>query len=491
MSLGSKRQAVVIGAGLGGLSAAIHLRLAGWQVTVLEAGRSTGGRANRFMLGGLPFDTGPTLLNYPWIFQDLFRAAGRDLSQYVKLLPVDPSITYRWPDGAYLTLSSNLERLREEFERLERGAARGLDRFMEDAAAKFRITFDKLVLRNDRNPLRYFSVLSAAEIRRTALWRSMYREIGRFFRSPRLRQALGSYAMYLGGSPFDLPGLFTILPYGELAEGLWLPEGGIYSLVAATEKLARELGVAIHTGKRVRRILHRNGKVVGILLEDGAEIGSSVVASNVDVPSTLSDLAGQPVPMLKMSPSVITFYWVVEGRRPGLGHHTIYLPHDYAAAFRELNYGRAIPSDPAFYVAAPAVSDPTLAQDVRSGVFVLVPTPLLDRLAGVDWAAETCRVREIVLQRLQRSGAGLTSASILMERVWTPWEWKQRFGLYDGSAFGAAHTLSQMGPFRPPNYSQRLRGLYFVGASTTPGTGMPMVVLSGRLVSERIQQHVC
>jgi phytoene desaturase len=297
--------------------------------------------------------------------------------------------------------------------------------------------------------------------------------------------------MYLGGSPFDLPGLFTILPYGELAEGLWLPEGGIYSLVAATEKLARELGVEIHTGMRVRRILHRNGKVVGILLEEGAEIGSSVVASNVDVPSTLSDLAGQPVPMLRMSPSVMTFYWVVEGRCPGLGHHTIYLPHDYAAAFRELNHGRAIPSDPAFYVAAPGVSDPTLAQDVRSGVFVLVPTPLLGRLAGVDWAAETCRVRETVLQGLQRSGAGLTSARILMERVWTPWEWKQRFGLYDGSAFGAAHTLSQMGPFRPPNYSQRLQGLYFVGASTTPGTGMPMVVLSGRLVSERIQQRVC
>ncbi len=491
MSRGGNKQAIVIGAGLGGLSAAIHLRLAGWKVTVLEAGPSAGGRANRLVLGGVHFDTGPSLLNYPWVFEDLFRAAGRDLSQYVKLLRVDPSITYRWPDGAHLTLTSNLERLRAEFERLEPGAARGLDRFMEDAAAKFRVTFDKLVLRNERNPLRYFSVLSAGEIRRTALWRSMYGELGRFFRSPLLRQALGSYAMYLGGSPFDLPGLFTILPYGELAGGLWMPEGGIYSLVEATEKLARELGAEIHTGKRVRSIVHRNGKVAAVLLEDGAEIGSPVVVSNLDLPATLADLAAQPVPALRMSPSVITFYWVVEGRYPGLEHHTIFLPQDYAAAFRELNHGCAIPTDPAFYVAAPSASDPNLAANGRSGVFVLVPVPLLSRLPGVDWLTETCRMRKTVLARLQRSGAGLTEAGILMETVWSPEEWKQRFGLYDGSAFGAAHTLTQMGPFRPPNYSRRLRGLYFVGASTTPGTGMPMVVLSGRLVAERIQQHVC
>lgn len=487
---GGDRRAVVIGAGLGGLSAAIHLRLAGWQVVVLEAGRSTGGRANRLVLGGLRFDTGPTLLNYPWVFEELFQAAGKELGRYVKLLGVDPSVTYRWPDGGHLTLSANLERLRAEFERVEPSAARGLDRFLEDAAEKFKITFQKLVLQNEENPIRYFSRLTAREILRTALWRSMDAELGRFFRSPRLREALGSYAMYLGGSPFELPGLFTILPYGELAQGLWFPEGGIYALVEAVEALARELGVQIHTGRRVSRILHSNGRAAGVKLEDGAELGSPVVVSNADLPLTLTEIAGEPAPRLKMSPSVVTFYWVVKGRPEGLGHHTIFLPRDYAAAFRELNAGCSVPADPAFYVAAPAAGGPGLNEDGLSAVFVLVPVPLMGRLKGVEWKAETARLREIILKRLKDCSAGFDKSRIQEEVVWTPWEWKQRFGLFEGSAFGAAHTLGQMGPFRLPNYSRRIRGLYFTGASTTPGTGLPMVTLSGQLTARRILSHV-
>lgn len=491
MALPAQEDVLVIGAGLGGLSAAIHLRLAGRRVRVVEAGPSAGGRANRISVGGLPFDTGPTLLNYPWVFEELFRSAGRDMGDYVKLLKVDPSITYYWPDGQHLTLSSDRERLRAELERFAPGSSRGLDLFLEDCAAKFEITFRKLVLRNDGNPLRYFSVLTAGELRRTALWRSMYRELGRFFPSPRLCEALGSYAMYLGGSPFELPGLFTILPYGELAGGLWLPEGGIYALVQAVERLARELGVEIHYHSRVQRILHRNGRVTGVRLDDGSEIASPVVVSNVDVPSTLADLAAMSAPKLRMSPSVMTFYWAVAGRPSGLGHHTIFLPDDYAAAFRDLIDGRTIPADPAFYVAAPGVSDPTLADDARLGVFVLVPVPLLSRLGKVDWAAESGRLRDSVLRRLRAAGVALSQSDLLAETVWTPEVWKHRFGLFEGSAFGAAHTLTQMGPFRPPNFSRRLRGLYFTGASTTPGTGMPMVVLSGRLTAGRIQQHAC
>lgn len=485
-----ERLATVIGAGLGGLSAAIHLRLAGWRVTVFEAGETCGGRANVLPLGGLRFDTGPTLLNHPWVFERLFRAAGRELEDAVELLPVDPSITYRWPDGEYLVLTRNLEQLREEFDRVEPGAAGGLDRFLADAREKLRIAFEKLIPQNEESPLRYFAALSAREMLRTALWRSMYSELGRFFRSPRLREALGSYAMYLGGSPFDLPGLFTILPYGELSEGLWLPRGGIYTLVEAIERLARDLGVEIHTRQRVTRILHRNGQLQGVRLEGGTEISSPVVVSNVDLPLTLTELLGHAPPRLKMSPSVVTFYWVMPGRPAGLGHHTIYLPRDYRAAFKQLNQGTAIPEDPAFYVAAPGASDASLAADGRFALFVLVPVPLLSRLSDVNWEEAVQRLKSTAIGRLRDSGVDLSPSSIQYEKVYTPEDWKSRFGLYEGSAFGAAHSLTQMGPFRPPNYSRQVRGLYFTGASTTPGTGLPMVVLSGQLTAKRIQSHV-
>ena len=485
------QEVTVIGAGLGGLSAAIHLRLAGRAVTVFEAGPSVGGRANRLEIGGLRFDTGPTLLNYPWVFEELFRAAGRDFHAAVELRRIEPTVAYRWPDGTRLTLSSDFERLRQEFERVEPGAGARLVEFFHDAGEKFRIAFEKLVPRNEDRPLRYFAPLTARELVRTALWRSMYAELRRFFRSRYLVEALGSYAMYLGGSPFELPGLFSILPYGELAHGLWLPRGGIYALVEAIEALARDLGVAIHTGCRVDRILTQDGRVRGVRLADGQRHSSPIVVSNVDLPATLETLLEWPAPPLKMSPSVLTFYWSVAELPAELGHHTIFLPRDYRSAFDQLNRGTEVPADPAFYVAAPGAS----AQELRAAgawpLFVLVPLPRLSRLGRTDWAEQRDRIRDAVLGRLRESGVELSPSEILAEQVLTPEDWRRRFGLFDGSAFGAAHTLDQMGPFRPRNYSRRVRGLYFTGASTTPGTGMPMVVLSGRLTAQRIAAHAC
>ncbi|MGQ9634522.1 MAG: phytoene desaturase family protein [Bryobacteraceae bacterium] len=481
--------AAIIGAGLGGLSAAIHLRLAGYEVEVFEANPTTGGRANFLTGGGIRFDTGPTLLNYPWVFEELFHAAGRELNSYVNLRRIDPSITYRWPDGTSLTLSSDTERLRSEFERVEPGAARGLARFMEDNGEKFRLTFEKLVARNEDSPLQYFTTLTLKEALRTALWRSMYRDLKRYFRSRNICEALGSYAMYLGGSPFELSGLFTILPYGEMSGGLWLPEGGIYSLVEAMERLARELGVRFHMQRNVRRILHGNGRVEGLIFEDGEKHESHLVVSNVDLPQTLTALVEGTPPRVTMSPSVLTFYWVVDGGTRGLGHHTIFLPGNYRAAFDDLMKGRGVPQEPAFYVSVPGASDGRFASGGGAAVFVLVPVPLASRLKDTDWSEEVPRVKEYVWKRLRESGASLKVDGIQWEGTLKPQDWQRRFGLYDGSAFGAAHTLGQMGPFRMRNYSRKIRGLYFTGASTTPGTGLPMVTLSGKLTAERIQSH--
>ena len=224
--------------------------ICGWRdyaVTIYEANARTGGRANRIEQDGFTFDTGPSLLNYPWVFEELFRAAGREFRDYVELLPVDPSVEFRWADGQRFQLSSDMKALLAECERIEPGSAPGLTAFFADAAEKYRLSFEKLVTRNEDNPLRWILKLSAREMWSTGIWRSLDGELGRFFRSRYIREAFGSYGMYLGGSPFDLPGVFSILPYGELAYGLWLPKGGIYGLVEAIERLARELGVRILT----------------------------------------------------------------------------------------------------------------------------------------------------------------------------------------------------------------------------------------------------
>jgi phytoene desaturase len=324
------------------------------------------------------------------------------------------------------------------------------------------------------------------------LGRSLDGELGRFFQNRRIREALGSYAMYLGGSPFQLPGFFSILPYGELAYGLWLPKGGMYGLVEAIETLARELGVEIRRRCRVSRIVVEAGQVRGVTLEDGAFLPSTCVVSNVDAPTTDTELLSQPrlaasARSTRMTPGVLTFYWGIRGGLGSAGHHTIYLPDDYRATFQDLFKRRRMPGQLAFYVSVPSATDPDLAPPGCSSVFVLVPTPLISDMPDVDWIQFTAGVRAQVLDRLQHEGLALTEDRIEVEEIFTPADWKAQFGLYDGSAFGAAHTLLQLGPRRSPNYRRTIRGLFYTGAGTTPGTGVPMVILSGKMTAERVR----
>ncbi|MGI8917863.1 MAG: phytoene desaturase family protein [Pyrinomonadaceae bacterium] len=494
MQSNKQQRVIIVGAGLGGLSASIHLRLAGYDVTILEADERVGGRANLIERDGFRFDTGPSLLNYPWVFEDLFRSAGRNFHDYVELLPLDPSIKFQWTDGTEFTLSSNLQRLLAECERLEPGSRPAVLGFLRDAAAKYHSAFQKLLSRNVDNPLKWLAGLSPTELVRTGIWRSLDSELGRFFKSHHIREALGSYAMYLGGSPFDLPGMFSILPYGELAYGLWLPRGGVYALVAGIEKLALELGVEIQTGRRVQRITTKGSSVTGVELADGSFQPAALVVSNVDLPTTESVLIptngnARRSKKVRMTPGVITFYWGVRGQVDRLGHHTIFLPEDYRAVFDDLFENHRISDDAPFYVSVPSATDPMLAPPGDTVVFVLVPTPLISEMPDVDWEQETAKVRAKVLRRLSHHGIEIKPEQLVVEEVYTPVDWQERFGLFDGSAFGAAHTLFQIGPFRSRNFSREIEGLYYVGASTTPGTGMPMVVLGGKRTAERILAH--
>jgi phytoene desaturase len=294
--------------------------------------------------------------------------------------------------------------------------------------------------------------------------------------------------MYLGGSPYRLPGIFSILPYGELAHGLWLPRGGIYALIQAIERMATDLGVEILTQHRARRIRVGGSTVEGVDLEDGRFFDSPLVVSNVDAPSTHRQLLGRKPPSEhkpKMTPSVMTFYWGVRGKVTGASHHTIFLPNDARQNYRDLLERGRIPAELPFYMSIATETEPSLAPDGMSAVFILVPLPRISSLKSWDMAQLTAHLKERISERLHRHGIRLAPSDALVERTLSPADWEQQFSLHDGSAFGAAHTLFQMGPFRCPNRDPTVRGLYYVGASTTPGTGLPMVVLGGEMTVER------
>lgn len=489
------RHVAVVGGGLGGLSAAIHLCLGGFEVTLYEANERVGGRASQITAEGFTFDTGPTLLNYPWVFEQLFGAAGYRLDEYVDLQPIDPSIRFYWPQGDHLQLTSSLTGLVREFERVAPGSSQGLFAFLADACNKYRIAFEKMACRNIDNPVKWFASLSLKEFFRTGIWRSLDRELSRFFQNRFIREALGSYGMYLGGSPQELPGIFTILSYGEMAMGLWVPRGGIFTLVKGIETLARRVGVRILTGQRVKQILIREGKVAGLKLTNGRSDDCPIVISNVDVPTTqhhlLSGNGHRPSKPMKMTPSVMTFYWGVRGKIRNAGHHSIFMPQEPDKAYEELIRQKRIPRELPFYMSIASKTDPSLAPPGDSTVFILVPLPQPFHLDQEDYLALKQEIKERIFKRLGRHGIKFSTADIVTEKVMTPADWGKRFGLFQGSAFGAAHTLSQMGALRYPNKDRHVKGLYYAGASTTPGTGLPMVVISGRMTAERVCIDVC
>ncbi len=486
-----RKRVVIVGAGLGGLSAAIHLRAKGFDVEVFEKNPLPGGRANRIEEHGYRFDTGPSLINYPWVFEQLFAASGADLHQYVQLRPLNPSVVFFWRDGGRLALSSDFHALAQELERFEPAAHTKLAAFLADTNRRFQFVFEYLVTSTADSIWKWISPAPKAELVTLGLHRSLDGELRRYFRSERVRAALGSYAMYLGGSPFQLPGTFSILPFGELYYGLWYPEGGIYSLINAVCRRAEEIGVRIHCDSPVRAIRTQNNRVWGIELTDGQTVQADLVVSNVDVPTTQQMLLGLSVPRKRwqMTPGVITFYWGIQRQLNGIHHHCIFLPDNTRRAYQQLKH--RLPDDLPFYLSIPSKSDPSVAPTGCNTAFVLVPVPTLSAAGSdVDWDAAVRVARLEVLRRLEHHGFGITERDIATEHVWTPVEWRNRFGLYDGSAFGAVHTLRNIGPLRWHNRDRRYGGLYYVGASTAPGTGLPMVTLGGKMVAELITGDV-
>jgi phytoene desaturase len=488
-------RAIVVGAGVGGLSAAINLALRGYPVTVFESNEKPGGRANVIEFDGFKFDTGPSLLNYPWVFDDLFKAAGTSLEQELSLIRVDPAIKFYWPDGEEFQLSSDLTRLSAECRRLEPADGAGLFKFLEDARHKYRVSFDRLVTRNADSPLKWFSAAGPSNLGRLGLFRSMDSQIGKHFKSNRIREALGSYGMYLGGAPYDLRGIFSIIPFGELEYGLWLPEGGMYSLIEAMCRLAERVGVEIRTSSPARSIDIERQQVTGITLEDGSVEQAEIVVSNVDVPTTMTRLlsANQPTKTYKapkMTPGVITYYIAVDRDLNELGHHTVYLPEDSRSAYHQLMREGVVPDDLPFYASVASNTDASLSPASSSALFLLAPVPLISQLGKVDLDVLSGELRQRMFERMRQHGVPISSSDIIRQETMTPVDWSAAFGLFDGSAFGAAHNLRQIGPFRSRNISSQFKGLFFTGASTTPGTGVPMCVLSGKMVAERIDDWI-
>jgi len=484
--------AVVVGAGVGGLAAAARLAHAGLDVQVLEQTAGPGGRCAQLQLDGHTFDMGPTILLMPEVVERTFQALGRRMEDYLRLRRCDPNYRVHFGDGSSLTFTSELTRMGAELERLEPGSFARFLEFLALGRVQYRTSLDQFVGRNFDHLGQFLTPASLRGIFRARAHRRLYSVASRFFRDDRLRAAMTFQTMYLGISPYQAPAVYGLLPFSELGVGIWFPEGGLHALPRALERLAREVGVRLSYRTAVRSITFEGKRATGVKLEDGTEVAADLVLCNADLPWAYRNLIDPGVTRLRRAEKLrytssgYMLYLGLDRRVPELGHHNVFLGGDYRGSFEDIFERFRVPADPSFYVAVASRTDPSLAPEGRDGLYVLVPVPR--QHPSLDWATLGPTVRARVFARLREEGLDL-ERHVVAERVFTPDDWASRFSLEHGSAFGLSHHFFQVGPFRPPNQDPTVRNLFFVGASTQPGTGLPTVMLSAELVVERMRRE--
>ena len=482
---------------MGSLAAAIRLGAMGFEVEVFEKNDQPGGRIGRLEQNGFTFDTGPSLLLMTDTYRELFSFAGRDLDDYVRLIPLDGQYRVHFGNGDTLTMHRTLPELVKELERIEPGVIPRFYRFLEDACHKYRIGRSEFVERDFEGARDFFGLRNLKLLLRTRALNNYYRSVSKFFRTEKLRQAFSLQTMYLGLSPFGAPAVYSLLPYTELAEdGLWFPRGGMYSLIEAMARLATELGVRFHLNSPVEEVVVAKGRTRGVRV-NGDEAGADAVLVGADLPYAYRELlegaADEDFRLrkrekLQYTASAFMLYLGVDRKLDHMLHHNFYLSGRYKENFEAIFRDRRLPDDPSFYAAIPSRTEPNMAPEGMESLFVLVPVPHL-RNANVNWERDGSAFKQKIYNLLEKR-CGVRRGWIVFEKARTPVDWRADYNLEEGAAFGIGHGILQVGYFRPPMVSKSIEGLYFVGASTRPGTGVPLVTIGARLVADRIGREV-
>jgi phytoene desaturase len=496
MSAG-RRRVVVVGAGLGGLSAACHLVGRGYDVMVLERADDPGGRAARLERDGFIFDTGPTVLTMPDLLEATVQAAGAELSDLLTLRRLDPAYRACFADGSTIRVRAHPEAMAEEI-RSACGPdeAAAFARFCSWLERLYALEMPAFVDRNYdhvRDLVR--PVGPALRLLQLGGLRSLHGTVASYFSDERLRRLFSFQALYAGMSPHRARAAYAVITYMDIVAGVYAADGGIGAVPRALATAAEKNGASFHFGTEVRRVLRADGPrgaVRGVQTVDGEAIPADAVVVNADLPvayrTLLPDL---PVPGRRRrrvySPSAFVWHVGIRGQPTGdLAHHNIHFGREWEGAFRALlRDGRPMP-DPSVLVSVPTVSDPSLAPPGRSTLYVLEPVPNLS--GTVDWSTAREQSRDRLAMLLNQWGyLPDGGAEIVTEHVADPTTWAQD-GMAAGTPFALAHTFFQSGPFRPANVDPRVPGLVFAGSGTVPGVGVPMVLISGRLAAERVDQ---
>ena len=508
----------IIGGGVGGLAAAIRLAAAGCGVTVLEKNERVGGKLNRCELphpgrpGERPFrfDTGPSLLTLPFVFDDLFQAGGTTTADELDLVRLDPISRFIWRDGTTFELRADEAETLSQVAAISPSDVEGWRRFYENgrrvwglAGELFLMNSPEVLMRRgDLSPRDGLKMLSVPF--RIGMFGRYGRLVDRHVKHPRLREILNQYATYGGASPTRAPATLGVIPYAEAGFGGWYPRGGMYSIAEALRRVGERLGVVYRTNAAVKRLLidpphngDKRGTVRGVELADGETVMADATIANSDVVYTYRDLIhadhrrrfpDKKLDRLDPGGSGMVLLLGVEGTYPQLAHHTKFMPSDYRGDLRAMFETGTIPDEPCVYVCATTRTDATQAPDGCENLFVLVSAPPLHGNGkSLDWPTGGRAYRDRVVSMLQDDfGLSDLKERIVAEDRWTPRELQSTYNANAGSIYGLGSNSRRSAFLRPPNRDKDVRGLYFAGGATHPGGGLPLVALSGKIAGEMV-----
>ena len=477
--------ALVIGSGFGGLAAAVRLCARGWRVQVLEKLNKPGGRARVIHVDGYTFDAGPTIVTVPFLLEELWELAGRKLANDVELRLLDPFYRIRFDDGDHFDYSADPERMRDEVLRIDPTAGPGYAAFMAEADLCYALGFEAWGSQSFDSISGLFKAVPAMV--RMKGWRSLHAMVATHLKHPKLRQAMSLQALLIGGNPFSVTCVFSLINALERRFGVHWAMGGTGALVNGLVDLIEDMGGSLRTGVEVSRIDVNHGRAIGVTLANGETIPADIVVCNADTAWTYKNLidpkhrkvwTNAKVEKGKYSMSLFVWYFGTNKRFEDVPHHMMLLGPRYEALLKDIFKTHHLADDFSLYLHRPTATDPAMAPEGCDTFYVLAPVPNL--LSGTDWAKHAEPYRAAIAKALEDTVLPHLSEHLTVSLMMTPQDFQDNLLSYQGAAFGLEPILLQSAWFRPHNLSEDVQNLFMVGASTHPGAGIPGVLMSAK-----------
>jgi phytoene desaturase len=483
--------ALVIGTGFGGLAAAIRLGAKGYRVHMLEKLDAPGGRAYVYRQDGFTFDAGPTIVTAPFLLEELWHLCGKTFADDIDLRPMNPFFRIRFDDGRIFDYSGNKAHNIEQIKIYNEADAAGYERYLKASEDRYKVGFEGLVDKPFDSLLALFRFMP--QLIRLRADRSVYKLVSRYIRDPQLRMTMSFHPLLIGGNPFSVTSVYTLISYLEQRFGVWSAMGGTGSIVKGMASLIEGQGGLIECNAEVEEILVESGSVRGVRLKNGRTIQSDIVVSNADAAWTYRHLikpehrkrwTDQKIERSHFSNGLFVWYFGTQGQYPDVPHHSVILGPRYQGLLDDIFKRKVLAEDFSLYLHRPTETDPTLAPEGCDTFYVLAPVPHLD--ANVDWPAYAETFKERICKRLEETMLPGLRDRIVTSRLLTPQDFHDRLNSVKGAAFGYEPRITQSAWFRPHNRSEDIDGLYLVGAGTHPGAGMPAVISSAKVIDQLV-----